>query len=89
MKRLIRSCLTVAGLAAIGIVPMLVTVAGLKAVAADGTIVWELPALPSVTVTVVQGAPKEPGRMTVAIPVRPAKPIPERNGGRRPARVDI
>jgi hypothetical protein len=89
MKRLLRSSLAVAGLAAIGIVPMLVVVAGLKAIAADGTVLWEFPKLPSVTVTVVHGPQKGTGGMTVAIPLRPAKPVPARSGGRRPARVDI
>lgn len=82
----LRSVLNVGGLVAVGVVPMLVVVAGLKVTAGDGTIVWEPPKLPSVTVTLGDGRAREPVGVIMLTPRRPA---PSEPTARRAVHLDI
>ena len=82
----LRSVLNVGGLVAVGIVPMLVVVAGLKVTAGDGTIVWEPPKLPSVTVVLGDAPRREPVGVFMVTP----QPAPPRAAPvRRPVRIEI
>lgn len=85
----LRSVLNIAGLTAVGLCPMLFLAAGMKVVAADGTLLWEAPRLPSVSVTV--GHAHRPEAAYMAVPqFRPtARPKPVRHPLRRPVHADI
>ncbi len=88
-KNPLRSVLNIAGLIALGLCPMLFLMAGMKVVAADGTLLWEAPRLPDVSVTVGRIHRPEAAYLTVP-PNRPtARPKPVRTPLRRPVHVEI
>lgn len=70
-----RSLINVAFIIAVGLGPMLFVVAGIRVAAPDGTVVWEAPKLPSVTVMFGDGPKREPANVLMLAP-RPAPPMP-------------
>lgn len=85
MKNIRRSLINVAFLVAVGLGPMLFVVAGIRVAAPDGTVVWEAPKLPSVTVMLGDGPNREPVGMYVVTPRPRTMPAPVR----RPVHVEI